>query len=107
MASRNLRGKGLRASLRRQDFNPSEGILNLADVMLVFACGLMLSLVINWNIDINVEEVDMTVGNEVDQVENLEDEMAENMNSQDGYERMGTLYKDPATGKMYMLTEGE
>ena len=57
MASRNLRGKGLRASSKRQDFNPSEGILNLADVMLVFACGLMLSLVMNWNIDINVEEV--------------------------------------------------
>lgn len=107
MASRNLRGKGLRASSKRQDFNPSEGILNLADVMLVFACGLMLSLVINWNIDINVEEVDMSVGNEVDQVENVDDSMAESMNSEDGYERMGTLYKDPVTGKMYMLTEGD
>ena len=101
MASRNLRGKGLRASFKRQDFNPSEGILNLADVMLVFACGLMLSLVMN------VEEVDMSVGNEVDQVENVDDSMAESMNSEDGYERMGTLYKDPVTGKMYMLTEGE
>ena len=107
MANRNLRGKGLRSSRLRQDFNPAEGVLNLADVMLVFACGLMLSLVINWNIDINVEEVDMSVGNEVDQVENLEENMAENMNSEEGYEKMGTLYKDPATGKMYMLTQEE
>jgi hypothetical protein len=107
MASRNLRGKGLRSSSKRQDFNPSEGILNLADVMLVFACGLMLSLVINWNIDINVEEVDMEVGSEVDQVENMEENMAENMNSEEGYEKMGTLYKDPVTGKLYMLTQEE
>lgn len=107
MAKRNLRGKGLRSSSKRQDFNPVEGILNLADVMLVFACGLMLSLVINWNIDISVEEVDMSVGSEVDQVENLDDEMAEKMNSEEGYEKMGTLYKDPVTGKMYMLTQDE
>ena len=107
MSRRNLRGKGLRSSSKRQDFNPAEGILNLADVMLVFACGLMLSLVINWNIDINVEEVDMSVGSEVDQVENLNDEMAEQMNSEEGYEKMGTLYKDPVTGKMYMLTQDE
>ena len=30
-----------------------DGMANLADVMLVFACGLILALIINWNVDVS------------------------------------------------------
>ncbi len=32
--------------------NPMDGLANLADVMLILAVGIMLALVINWNVDI-------------------------------------------------------
>jgi hypothetical protein len=35
-----------------EDINPIDGAANLADIMLVLACGLMLALIINWNVDI-------------------------------------------------------
>ena len=41
----------LRVGKKDEDFNPMEGMANLADVMLVFACGLILALIINWNVD--------------------------------------------------------
>ena len=102
-----LRGKGLRCAKKCDDSSPAEGIVNIMDVMLVFACGLMVAMIINWNVDIAriAEDVDLTVGSEVTQVEELQQEMIENMESEAGYEKMGILYKDPISGKMYMLTE--
>jgi hypothetical protein len=37
-----------------EDINPLDGLINLADVMLVLAWGLMLALIIAWNIDIRL-----------------------------------------------------
>jgi len=36
---------------RHEEINPLEGAINIVDAMLVFACGLMLALAINWNVD--------------------------------------------------------
>lgn len=35
-----------------KEVNPMEGVANLADVMLVLAVGMMLALVVAWNVDI-------------------------------------------------------
>lgn len=35
-----------------EEVNPMEGVANLADVMLVLAVGMMLALVVAWNVDI-------------------------------------------------------
>lgn len=50
---------GLRRNIRRrsmpEDVSPLEGSVNIVDAMLVFACGLMLSLVMHWNVDLGGE----------------------------------------------------
>ncbi|MCD7948356.1 MAG: DUF2149 domain-containing protein [Oscillospiraceae bacterium] len=101
---RSLRGQSLRNGKKHGGINPMDGLANLADAMLVLACGLMLALIINWNVDISLEEVDLSQGQEVTDVENLSEDLQAQMNDSD-YQRMGTLYVDPETGKMVLLTE--
>jgi hypothetical protein len=86
-----------------------EGAINIVDAMLVFACGLMLSLVIYWNVDIqNREFVPMEQGKQVSEFENdsISDEIRESIEGSGQYQRMGTVYVDPVTGKMYLATDG-
>lgn len=52
-----------------EDINPMDGVGNLADVMLVFACGLMLALITYWNVDVSgvAGSIDVTQGEEITQ----------------------------------------
>jgi len=90
------------------DDNPMEGTINIVDAMLVFACGLMLSLIIYWNVDISqtTERINLQQGREITESPELREGLVE---SEEGvgrlYERMGTVYKDPETGQLFMLTE--
>lgn len=88
-----------------EDVNPMDSLSNLADVMLVFACGIMLALIINWNVDVGAtvtDPVELEQGQEVTGVEDFGD--GEGVLSEDGqYEEMGTVYRDPKTGKLYMI----
>ena len=64
----------MKYSLRKKkvhpDENPLEMMANLMDVMLVFACGLMLALIVNWNVDLGgSQEVDYVNGQEVTDTE--------------------------------------
>lgn len=87
------------------EVNPMDGLANLADVMLVFACGIMLALIINWNVDVGSsvsEPVQMEQGQEVSDMENLGE--GQGILSENGqYEEMGVVYRDPATGNLYMV----
>ncbi len=90
-----------------EDGNPLEGAINIVDAMLVFACGLMLALVIHWNVDLEQvrERVDLNRGQEVTQDQVVRDNLTETREQGGLFERMGTVYKDPATGRLFMLTE--
>ena len=93
---------------REDEINPMDGVANLADVMLVLACGLMLALIINWNVDIGGNTnsaVAVNKGQEVSELDGLTGSGGEALNDDTKYEKMGTVYKDPATGKLYMVTE--
>lgn len=98
---------GLRSSRRRtsEDVNPLEGAINIVDAMLVFACGLMLALVMHWNVDLDQEgwRVDLNRGQEVIQDQNILNSLIETQGQDKLYKKMGTVYKDPATGKLFML----
>ncbi len=98
-----LRSRRLRAT---EEDNPLEGAINIVDAMLVFVCGLMLALVIHWNVDLgNVgERVDLYRGQEVTQDQDVRNNLIETQEQGGLYEKMGTVYKDPATGRMFMLT---
>lgn len=103
---RNRRPSGLRI---KEDVNPLEGVINVADIMLVFACGLMLALAVYWNIDLGPlgERVDLHKGQEVTETPEIRDDLVESQDRGKLYERVGTVYKDPATGQLFMLTDGE
>jgi hypothetical protein len=87
-----------------EDADPRIGLVNLADVMLVFACGLMLALVSYWNLDVSrlTEVVQSQEVTEVDDIEAMQDQL-NSVGS--GYTELGTVYQDPMTGKLYMLQE--
>ena len=88
-----------------EDADPRAGLVNLADVMLVFACGLMLALVSFWNLDVSAMQEMLTTKDvtEVNDIENMEDFV--NAGPGSGYDELGIVYQDPMTGKLYMLTE--
>lgn len=96
---RNSRLSGSSGSaFREEDANPMESIANIVDVMLVFACGLLLALVTVWNVDIGLDVPDIYEVNEViEQVEN-------DIDKGDLVEA-GTVYKDPETGALYFVEE--
>ncbi len=89
-----------------EDVSPLEGAVNIVDAMLVFACGLMLSLVIHWNVDLGQtgERVDLKQGREVTQNQDIRNDLIETQGQGKLYEKMGTVYKDPNTGQFFMLT---
>ena len=67
----------------------------------------MLALIIHWNVDLEQarERVDLNLGQEVTQDQEVRDNMSETQEQGGLYEKMGTVYKDPVTGRLFMLTE--
>ncbi|WP_082848537.1 DUF2149 domain-containing protein [Clostridium ljungdahlii] len=72
----------------RQAINPMESVVNLIDIMLIFACGLMVSIASLWNIKMNPS----------DQI---------NKTKSNSYQDMGQVYEDPVTKKMYIIKTDE
>lgn len=106
LGARKLRNK----TVLSEEINPMDGLANLADVMLVLACGLMLALIINWNVDISGitgTAVSMDKGQEVSELQGLTGSDGETLNNETQYEKMGVVYKDPISGKLYMVTTDE
>lgn len=100
-----IRNPNLYSRRREEEANPMDGIANLVDVMLVFACGLMVSIILHWNVNLtNVTTIlDEKQLKQIDDVEII---------SQEGeiignYESMGVVVVDPKTGKMYVIQENK
>lgn len=100
-----IRNSSLYSRRREEETNPMDGIANLVDVMLVFACGLMVSIILHWNI--NLTNVTTIIDEkQLKQIEDIE------IISQEGeiignYESMGVVVVDPKTGKMYVIQENK
>ena len=88
-----------------EDYDPMSGLANLADVMLVLACGLMLALLSYWNLELpNVQELESS---QLQQVEDVEELVGDIKNTKNPYLELGQVYQDPVTKKMYLLKETE
>ena len=103
MSARDFMGAGSLTSnayTEVEDADPRVGLVNLADVMLVFACGLMLAMVTYWNLDISAmtEVVQADEMQEVSGIEDLEDQM--NGGGGNSFTQLGMVYEDPTTGKI-------
>lgn len=87
--------------------NPMEGMGNLADVMLVFACGLLLALIINWDVNILDDEAEAesspVLGEEITEFQSVLDGQGSPLDDGVDYEEMGVVYRDPETGTLYMV----
>jgi hypothetical protein len=84
-----------------------EGIVNIVDAMLVFACGLMLALAVYWNIDLGPvgERINVSRGREVTEAPKIREDLIETRDRGKLYQKIGTVYKDPETGQLFMLTD--
>lgn len=98
--------KGLRSGRKtyfeEDTVNPMEGVANLVDAMLVLACGLMMAVIMFYNVDLQSSRVEIT-DEEMQEVEDIA-VVDEAGNIVGGYESMGKVYQDPETGKIYIVT---
>lgn len=81
-----------------EDVNPLEGLANMADLMLVLAVGIMVALVMNWNVNISsVNDL-----KELNNAEYLNGNQVQQETGTNGLEKKGVVYMDPKTGKYYI-----
>jgi len=100
-------GKRLKVNQFSQTFeeSPMEGVANLADIMLVFICGLLVAIIMYWNVNLNdvsmiVSQDQMIIIDDAEQVENQ-------MKAISQYGGLGTAYADPETGEIFVIKEEE
>lgn len=86
-----------------EDVNPSAYIVNLADCMLVLACGFMVAMMVKGDISSQVEKVNLDDMKEVTPSEAPEDLSA----AGSGYIEAGKVYVDPETGAYYIIKRDE
>lgn len=99
-----LKRKLKREEIESEDINPMEGVANLADVMLVLAVGMMLALVVAWNVDISSGSNDplpvTPVEDGHEQVWDTDGEAPEDL----GLTEYGKVYRDE-DGNLYILED--
>ena len=103
-ARRSLSSSALRGGSKiigKTEQEPMAALGNVVDAMLVFALGILLALIANWNVDLN--SVDVTG---IKQVEGDVQEVQQGINEDSGeYAEMGTVYRDKETGTLYIVED--
>ncbi len=107
------RGKG---RFESEEEDPMAGIANLVDAMLVIAVGLLVFLVLAWNMQSVLFNENLTPEQKEQVMEVMNQEVTEVQEGQvlnetpdtsnqtgQGYTEMGKVYEDPSTGKMIMV----
>jgi len=101
--------------LSQGEEDPMAGTSNLVDAMLVIAVGLLVFLVISWNMQNIVfnenmdEQQKQKVRNAIQEVSQLDQGQELNetpdlsKSSGDGFTEMGKVYRDSDTGKLIMV----
>lgn len=121
------RGRRTRRRFAEEEVNPMNYLSNLSDAMLVLAVGIMLALIVHWNVDISTSggtmsdsgqsyAADGEGGNSAidrNSAVNFSQDELDNMQSQDkldssdtGMEKLGEVYYDAATGQYYIVENG-
>ena len=87
-----------------EEVDPMSSMSNIGDVMLVFACGLMVALVVAWNVDLaKFQQVETDQELSQDQVTQITEQLYGEGNA---FVEKGEVYQDPTTGKYYLVEEG-
>ena len=93
----------LRRRRLRDDVDPMSSMGNIGDVMLVFACGLMVALVVAWNVDL-AQFQQVETGEEIPQsdIQQITEQLYGEGNA---FVEKGRVYQDPTTGKYYLVED--
>ena len=78
---------------------------NLMDVMLVFACGLLIALVANWNVDLDTVSSAASANNMEPMEGEIDEADAQSASSVEGFTDLGRVYRDDETGDLYVVTD--
>ncbi|WP_429222872.1 DUF2149 domain-containing protein [Methanobacterium oryzae] len=103
-----------RRLLNAEDEDPMAGTANLVDAMLVLSVGFLIFLVVSWNMqsvvfsDASPEEKKQTMeamqkAAEIQQGKQINNTPQTESGEGQGYAEVGTVYKDPKTGKLIMV----
>lgn len=103
--SRRLRGSRLLEGAYGVEEDPMASMGNLMDVMLVFACGLMIALIARYNVDFT--PTDPQTGTVQKLEEDLEAIEQGSLNSDSSFAEVGTVYRDVETGELYVVEPDE
>ena len=86
-----------------EDVNPMNYLSNLSDVMLILAVGIMLALILHWNVEIETTDVENQAEDAVtfsdDDLESKDDMPAD-------MEKRGEVYYDAESGTYYIVEGG-
>lgn len=86
-----------------EEVDPMSSLGNIGDIMLVFACGLMVALVVAWNVDLGkFTQVEMDQEIQQDDIEQITEQLYGEGNA---FVEKGTVYQDPVTGKYYLVED--
>lgn len=104
-----------------EDVNPMNYIANLSDAMLILAVGIMLALIVHWNVDISTSggtmsdsgttyaadgsvlvDKDNAAAMTQEELDKMQHDTSVGQDSQ-GMEKAGELYYDAATGTYYIV----
>ena len=77
-----------------------ENLANLVDVMLVFACALMIAIITRWNVDLTQSKISKEDLEPVDDIQ----EAIQNEIDAAQLESKGRVCEDPETGDLYIVT---
>ncbi len=86
----------LDARFHDTDEDPRASLVNLVDVMLVFACGLIAALAAGSNGTVKVTK-------QVEKGQAIERPAAGTTGQGSGYDRVGEVFRDPKTGKLVLI----
>lgn len=93
---------GLSADSAGDEPNPMESVANMTDVMLVLAVALMLAIAARWNVNVaETVQLDPSAMEPVDA--QISEQAAQSAGSDAQYEEVGTVYRDVATGDLYVV----
>jgi len=94
---------GFRRSKSRDEVDPMSSMGNMGDVMLVFACGLMVALVVAWNVDLGkFQQVEMNQELKENDIETITEQL---YGEGGAFVERGRVYQDPTTGKYYLVED--
>lgn len=88
----------LQSRFDHEDEDPRASLVNLVDVMLVFACGLLAALSAGGHA-VLAQPKEITQGREIEAPD------TSSSTAGSGYESVGQVYRDPKTGKLLLIEQ--